>query len=246
MRTIWHPRWRSGRRGMGELVRATGWSCLFVATMALRVAGQVRRAELSTADSALIGRILLAEDRRDSTDDALAEGSRHADSRVRVLARRALGRIRDPQFAARDSLPPLPAPKPWSEPPWRLRLRALTAMRSDCAALATALADSAWPVRLRAADLASAPCASDNALVAPLDAWIDALPASTATRQPGGVSWHAAAHAIVALSRLRPNDARARLGKLASHKQWQVRAYAARAAAVLSDTTHLRMLASDS
>ena len=231
---------------MGELVRATGWSCLFVATMALPVAGQVRRAELSTADSALIGRILLAEDRRDSTDGALAEGSRHTDSRVRVLARRALGRIRDPQFAARDSLPQLPAPKAWSEPPWRLRLRALTAMRSDCAALATALADSAWPVRLRAADLASAPCARDNTLVAPLDAWIDALPASTATRKPGGISWHAAAHAIVALSRLRPDDARARLGKLASHKQWQVRAYAARAAAVLSDTTHLRMLASDS
>jgi cyclophilin family peptidyl-prolyl cis-trans isomerase len=122
----------------------------------------------------------------------------------------------------------------------------LTAKRSDCAALATALADTAWPVRLRAADLASAPCASHEALVAPLETWIDALPAGTAVRTAGGVSWHAAAHAIVALAHLRPDDARARLGKLAGHGQWQVRAYTARAAAVLSDTTRLRMFARDS
>ena len=90
---------------MGELVKATGWSCLFVATMALPVAGQGRRAELSTGDSALIGRILLAEDRRDSTDGALAEGSRHADS-TRPDARATRARthqgsaIRDARFPA--------------------------------------------------------------------------------------------------------------------------------------------------
>src|SRR5687767_14486541 len=54
------------------------------------------------ADSALIGRILVAEDRRDSTDAAIAAGLRHADPRVRLIAGRALGRIRDPLFAARD------------------------------------------------------------------------------------------------------------------------------------------------
>ncbi|HEX6037901.1 hypothetical protein, partial [Longimicrobium sp.] len=51
----------------------------------------------SAADSALVGRILLAEDRRDATDAALAAGLRHDDPRVRMLASRALGRIRDPQ-----------------------------------------------------------------------------------------------------------------------------------------------------
>ena len=39
------------------------------------------------ADSALVGRILLAEDRRDSTDAALAEGAAHPDARISVLAR---------------------------------------------------------------------------------------------------------------------------------------------------------------
>ena len=38
---------------------------------------------LTRDDSTLVSRILLAEDRRDSTDSALAEGSRHADARKR-------------------------------------------------------------------------------------------------------------------------------------------------------------------
>ena len=63
----------------------------------------------SPADSALVARILLAEDRRDSTDASLTEGLRHADGRIVLLARRAAGRIRDPEFRTRDSLPPLPA-----------------------------------------------------------------------------------------------------------------------------------------
>src|SRR4051812_9586444 len=46
-------------------------------------------ASLTAADSALVGRILLAEDRRDSTDGALGAGARHGDARVRLLAQRA-------------------------------------------------------------------------------------------------------------------------------------------------------------
>ena len=200
---------------------------------------------LSRPDSALIGRILLAEDRRDSTDLAMRAGVHHMDARVRVLTQRALGRIRDPRFAARDSLPSLPAPPVWPEPAWRLRYRALADQRNDCGALRAALADSAWPVRLRAADLATATCASDEPLVAALRVWIDALPPNTSRRVRSNVSWHAAAHAIVALARLRRDDARARLGKLATHRQWQVRMYAARATAVLSDSATLRALARD-
>jgi hypothetical protein len=116
---------------------------------------------LSAADSGLIGRILVAEDRRDSTDRALAEGAGHTDARIRTLARRALGRIRDPRFGSRDSLPALPAPMTWPEPGWRLRYRALSA--DDCDGLRTAVADLDWRIRLRAADLATAKCATDAA-----------------------------------------------------------------------------------
>ncbi len=207
---------------------------------------QVARAQgLSSADSALVGRILVAEDRRDSTDAALAEGARHADARVRVIAERAGDRIRDPKFVARTSLPPLPAPPTWPEPAWRLRLRALTAVRTDCTALRTALADSAWPVRLRATDLLQAGCAGDPAIAATLQSWIGALPTSASTRRPDEVSWHAAAHAIVALARLRPEAARAALPRLIGHPQWQVRQYATRAAGILADTAALRRAAGD-
>src|SRR5688572_19609994 len=68
---------------------------------------------LARADSALVGRILLAEDRRDLTDPALAEGRAHSHPVIRTLAVRATGRIHDPGFRTRDSLPPLPAPPAW-------------------------------------------------------------------------------------------------------------------------------------
>lgn len=197
------------------------------------------------ADSALIGRILVAEDRRDSTDAALSDGARHADARVRTIARRAMGRIRDPRFAARDSLPPLPAPPVWPEAAWRLRLRALVAPRQDCTALRAALSDSVWPVRLRAADLAAGPCADDDVFIVTLLKWVNALPADASRRAAGEARWQGAAHAIVTLARLRPNDARAHIPRLAKHKQWQVRMYAAHAAGVLADVAILRTLVRD-
>jgi cyclophilin family peptidyl-prolyl cis-trans isomerase len=203
------------------------------------------QARLSRADSALIGRILLAEDRRDSTDRALADGMAHGNHRVRVIARRARGRIRDPLFVARDSLPVLPAPFTWPEPAWRLRFRALTEKRADCGALRQGMADSAWPVRFRAMSFVTPACATNDSLVGTLREWVDALPLNTPRREPGGVSWHAAAHAIVALARVRPSEAQWRAARMATHQQWQVRMYAARAAAVLADTNRLRALARD-
>ncbi|HEY2165026.1 MAG TPA: hypothetical protein VGH04_13595, partial [Gemmatimonadaceae bacterium] len=163
-------------------------------------------------------RILSAEDRRDAEDVALKEGVESSNERIRVLARRAIGRIRDPRFAARDSLPPLRAPTPWPEPAWRLRYRALTA-QSDCGAIRAALADSMWQVRLHAADLAGQSCASDADVGKILDQWIAVVPADASQRARGGVAWQAAAHAIVALARVDPSDARRRLPALQEHRQ---------------------------
>ncbi|MEK0430537.1 MAG: hypothetical protein RL139_341 [Gemmatimonadota bacterium] len=200
---------------------------------------------LNRADSVLVGRLLLAEDRRDSTDGAFAAGLAHADPRVRAIAVRGLGRIRDPQFAARAEAPAVPQAPLWVEPPWRLRFRQLTALRDDCAALRIAVMDSAWAVRLRAADLARASCAGDDALVGTFRRWVDALPPATPSRARGDVSWQAAAHGIVALARLRPAEARSRLPELLTHRQWQVRRYAVQAAAVLEDTAAIRRMTDD-
>ena len=213
--------------------------------LATPVISRAQPRPVSGQDSALVGRILLAEDRRDSTDAALAEGIASGEARINVLARRARARIRDPRFASRDSFPALPAPPVYPVPAWQLRLRALTAQKNDCTAMRTALADSAWQVRLRAADLLTTPCAPDAAIVTTLREWVDGLAVNTTRRIAGGVSWHAAAHAIVALARLSPEDARSRMQRLATSRQWQLRAYAARASAVLADTMRLRAFVRD-
>jgi cyclophilin family peptidyl-prolyl cis-trans isomerase len=220
--------------------------CLVLfALLATSGAVSAQSAPLSAADSALVGRILLAEDRRDTSDRALGEGLRHVDARIRTLAQRAHGRTVDRRFAARVSLPALRPPPAWPNPRWRLRLGALGSEITTCGELHAPLADSAWQVRLRAADLTPAVCADDDRIASILRGWIDALPADASRRTRGNVSWHAAAHGIVALARVRPAQARVHVRKLAAHRQWQVRVYAARAAAVLADTVRLRALARD-
>ncbi|MEO5580318.1 MAG: peptidylprolyl isomerase [Gemmatimonadaceae bacterium] len=201
--------------------------------------------ELSRADSALVGRILLAEDRRDSTDGALAVGRGHTDPRIRMFTRRAAGRIRDSAFSARDSFAPLPAPPRWPDASWRSRYRALSERGSDCRAIRAAFSDRSWQVRLRAADLVMPTCSVDDSLLATLRHWIDSVPADVSHRDPGGISWHAAAHALVALSKLKPGEAAQHVLKFAAHRQWHLRLYSARAAAILADAATLRILARD-
>ncbi|MFM8602472.1 MAG: hypothetical protein ACKOC2_00015, partial [Gemmatimonadota bacterium] len=201
--------------------------------------------QLTRADSTLVARILMAEDRRDTTDAALAEGRASADSRLRTLAERAVARTRDARFVDRTSFPVLAQAPVWVEPAWRVRFRQLPALRDDCPALRLAAADSAWPVRLRAADLARASCASDTALVATFLRWIDRRPSKLDRRRRGEVSWQGAAHAIVSVVRLAPDEARPRLEVLATDRSWPLRRAAARAAGVLNDTILLRRLATD-
>lgn len=212
--------------------------------LALAPSGLVAQSPLTRADSALVGRILLAEDGRDSTAAALVEGTHHAEPRVQLLARRALARIRDSLFTSRDSFPPLPAPPTWPEPEWKPRYRAFTP-RVDCAAVRAGVTDSSWIVRLRAADVAPRTCTDDDSLDTTLRRWILTLPPTPGPRRNGEITWHPAAHAMVALARLRPAEGYALIGPLARHPTRQVRVYAARAAAILQDSVRLRRLATD-
>lgn len=204
-------------------------------------------AGLTTADSQLVARILRAEQRRDSADASLALGASHSQARVRVLALRARERIRDAAFVRRDSLPgaALPAPRVWAEPAWKVRFRVLAEKRDDCAVLRAGLADSVVQVRLRAAALVRASCASDAVIRSTLVGWVDALPADARTHRRGVASWHLGAHGLVALARVAPDAARPRVTRLRAHRQWQVRQYAARAAVILNDRDALRTLAAD-
>lgn len=230
---------------MTRSVRSLCPGLLATMLLAIAIPSEAQRAQVSTADSALVTRILLAEQRRDSVDPSLTAGARHADPWIRSVARRAIDRIADSLFDRRDSLPPLPTPTAWPEPRWKVRFRALTPGTIDCVTFRAALADSAWPVRLRAADLVPADCASDAALVSTLQSWIETMPTNVVRRPSGGVSWHGAAHAVVALARLRTPDALAQMRRAALHRDWHLRFYAVRAARELSDTSALRQAVRD-
>ena len=201
----------------------------------------------TAADSALVARILRAENRRDSTDAALVLGAAHRQPRIRVLALRARERIRDVAFVRRDSLPgaALPAPPAWPEPAWKARYRLLGEKRDDCALLRAGLGDSVVQVQLRVAALVRASCGTNPEIRSALTRWVDALPADTRTHRRGSASWHLGAHGVLALARVAPELAASRVTRLRAHTQWHVRHYAARAAAVLRDTATLRRLAVD-
>jgi cyclophilin family peptidyl-prolyl cis-trans isomerase len=217
---------------------------IVVLGFAAAIPAAAQRPALTRADSALVGRILLAEDRRDSTSAAIAEGRRNSNAIVQTLARRAAYRISDTMFVARDSLPSLPRPTAYPDAGWRARLRRLAADSANCGAMRTALADSAWPVRLVAADRVGTSCGADESLVGTLAGWITSAP-TNAQRSRGGVSWHGAAHAITALARIAPARARALLPAVASSPVPWLRTYAVRAAARLSDTATVKRLARD-
>ncbi|MEO6066440.1 MAG: peptidylprolyl isomerase [Gemmatimonadota bacterium] len=218
---------------------------LLLAVLAAPAAAQ--SAPLTPPDSALLYRILTAEDHRDRNDSALVEGGRHPDARIRSLATRALARITDSTYAARRDGPSYAPRAAWPLPEWRPRYDSLRTKRHDCTALEHAMQDGVVQVRLRAIDLLSLMCADSGTIISRLPAWVDALEdrSLSALAPPVRWSWHTAAHALVALARLRPGLAGARVVRLSTHRQWEVRMYAARAAVELKDTTLLRQLARD-
>lgn len=232
----------AGARPCGHRGRA---AALALALACVASAGAAQGRPLTREDSALVGRILLAEDSRDSSSAAFADGLAHTDARVQLLARRGLARARDPRFAARDSFPPLPAPPVYPEPAWRLRFRALAGKGGDCALMRDAMRDGAWQVRLRAMDLVTAACSADSAVVRELRAYAGAVPGPVA-RKAGGVSWHASAHALVALARMAPGDRTQRLVR--DHVRRGIapqRVHAAIAARLLRDSVALAILSTD-
>lgn len=211
-------------------------SLLLLSLLAAPLAAQ----ELTRADSNLVYAILTAEDRRDSMAPALAEGMRHADARIRLIAERARGRITDSTFAARSALP---APEPritWPLPAWRGRYDSLRTLRSDCVALGASLQDSVLQVRLRAIDLLTAACATDSTTVGALRGWIAELSSPRSAQ-----SWHEGAHALVALARLRPELLSREVQPLLRHPVPQVRVYLARAIGVIGGGAWNRDLARD-
>ena len=125
----------------------------------------------------------------------------------------------------------------------RVRLDALRgwgrhAQARDCQPLVSAVTDASTHVAVQAIDLLGAGCPAGVPVSTLLQKEADGLPGSSA-------GWHRAAHAMVSLARVAPADARLLLPRFVGHPTWQVRMYAARAAAQMSSIEPLVRLGSD-
>jgi len=106
-----------------------------------------------------------------------------------------------------------------------------------CDRIVQAISDPASFVRLAAVDALGESCAQDDIITTRI---------VTESRPPSTTgSWTLPAHALVTLAKRSPDQARISLPAFAGHSIWQVRMYAARAAAILRDAQTLEKLADD-
>ncbi len=128
-----------------------------------------------------------------------------------------------------------------------VRVHARHLARTSCDAEIAALNDADEHVRLMAIDqlgLASS-CPGDLGATSALAARAGRVRDLTADASPSR-DWQTPAHAIVALARRAPEEAKRWLPGFAASRNWQLRMYAARAADALGDTAALESLSRDS
>ncbi|MGH9176398.1 MAG: peptidylprolyl isomerase, partial [Vicinamibacterales bacterium] len=110
--------------------------------------------------------------------------------------------------------------------------------KTSCDPVLSALRDSNPHVSLLAIDLLGNSCPGEQSPTARLRVLAEGL----TTRLHG---WHAPAHALVALAKAAPAEAREMLPRYVSHSIWQVRMYAARAAGAVQAFEELQRLGRD-
>jgi cyclophilin family peptidyl-prolyl cis-trans isomerase/HEAT repeat protein len=126
-------------------------------------------------------------------------------------------------------------------------LRGLLAGGADepCAVFLRAVGDRSTPVALTALDELSRCGASADAVSVLTRATVPAADLSGAGPSESSRGWHRAAHALVSLAVASPEQAAATLGQFTGSSIWQLRMYAARAAATLKNRDALERLAGD-
>ena len=112
-----------------------------------------------------------------------------------------------------------------------------SAASHGCAPLLDALRDDAQHVVNAALDALGPACPGNDDVTAKV--------AAEARTPPSAGSWHREAHAFVALASRDPDRAGAVMRAFATHPVWEVRMYAARAAAAMKDESTLARLAED-
>jgi hypothetical protein len=135
-----------------------------------------------------------------------------------------------------------------------VRTYSRTLQAQDCAPVISAIDDPSAHVSLAAIDALGNGCPAGPGPIARLVALCNELPKPPPALDPGSrppdpgfpsTPWHGPAHALVALARVARQQATELMPAFADHPVWQVRMYAARAAAALADVAQLERLAAD-
>ena len=227
---------------------ARTWDLLRWAATAQRAAADPR--------SAMTRRLAMAAlvTGNQATASVIERGLLDADGEVRRFA--AAAAATDAQIADRDAL----LTRAMSDKDPRVRLEGLRGwgrllQKSSCAPVRAALKDADAHVRLQAIDQLGAGCPLDDkpdlsavargAKVEGVSPHVRELLALVESLGTQPRMWHMPAHALVSLARLSPDDARKALPRFVRHPTWQVRMYAARAAAVLAAIDALTALGRD-
>ena len=163
-----------------------------------------------------------------AADETLVEGGlQDPDPQVRRLAVLAVPAIEGPALRQAVLLARAFADSSFMVRVGAVRAHSRTRQKTDCAPLLAAVDDANTHVALAAIDALGNGCPGGPDAIARLVELVQALPGE------GMLNWHKPAHALVSLARVAPDQALARLARFAEHPIWQVRMYAARAAAVL-------------
>ena len=177
-----------------------------------------------------------------TTPELISAAMRDADDQVRRLAAVALATRTEPGRAAqlnallkdRSAIVRHEAVRAW---------RSLSAAEG-CSPLIGAVGDANPHVMLAAIDGMTAACRDRSRVADTLLSLIDAFRSDNPTRAAGRPGWHVHAHALVALARTDAGRAAPIVRREARDATfWGVKAYVARAAQQLRDTTVLRVLA---
>jgi cyclophilin family peptidyl-prolyl cis-trans isomerase/HEAT repeat protein len=174
--------------------------------------------------------------------NALGTAAHDPDPQVRRIAMRAAAPQASPGVGASEAHGVLSPGRADDSPSVRIEaLRGLRA-RNDaeaCPAAVEAVADRDTSVALVALDQLAA-CGAQADAVAALERAVGDPPSAAGPR-----AWHRAAHALVALATASPDRAAPALAAFTASPTWQLRMYAARAAAQLASREALDALARD-
>jgi len=233
-----------GLDGLARGARGTGFIASPATLEALRrSASGVARPDRARQDAARIRRLALTTlVTLGAVDDTFARAIVDPDPQVRRLAVAGVmgqvpAELRDPIVGV-GLIDPTPMVKYEA-----LRVHGRHYAAVDCRVEIEATKDASPLVALLAIDLLAAACPADAQATSALRAIVASM---GMVGKPGGtLTWHAPAHALVSLAKRAPEIARAELKGFAGHGVWQVRMYAARAAAAAQDAAALEALAGD-